>query len=48
MLWSAFLILDPPLIAHEVHGGPEGIRTLDHLIKSQMLYLAELQAHVDS
>ncbi len=25
-------------------GGPEGIRTLDHLIKSQMLYLAELQA----
>ena len=24
--------------------GPEGIRTLDHLIKSQMLYLAELQA----
>jgi hypothetical protein len=28
--------------------GPEGIRTLDHLIKSQMLYLAELQALDDS
>ncbi len=25
-------------------GGPEGIRTLGHLVKSQMLYLAELQA----
>jgi hypothetical protein len=25
--------------------GPEGVRTLDHLVKSQMLYLAELQAH---
>jgi hypothetical protein len=24
--------------------GPEGIRTLGHLVKSQMLYLAELQA----
>lgn len=26
-------------------GGPEGIRTLGHLVKSQMLYLTELQAH---
>jgi hypothetical protein len=25
-------------------GGPEGIRTLGHLVKSQMLYLAELRA----
>ena len=29
-------------------GGPEGIRTLDSLIKSQVLYLAELQALMDS
>jgi hypothetical protein len=27
-------------------GGPEGIRTLGHLVKSQMLYLAELQAQI--
>ena len=47
---APFLILDLPSISHEVHiGGPEGIRTLDSLIKSQVLYLAELQAHyVDS
>ena len=25
-------------------GGPEGVRTLGHLVKSQVLYLAELQA----
>ena len=34
-----------PWMALGRNGGPEGIRTLDHLIKSQMLYLAELQAH---
>ena len=46
---APFLILDLPSISHEVHiGGPEGIRTLDTLIKSQVLYLAELQALMDS
>ena len=41
--FPSYLIFFP--IAHEdYHGGPEGIRTPDHLIKSQMLYLAELQA----
>ncbi len=28
--------------------GPEGVRTLDHSVKSRVLYLAELQAHDDA
>jgi hypothetical protein len=35
----------PPGLFFEELGGPEGIRTLGHLVKSQMLYLTELQAH---
>ena len=33
-------------IAREFHGTPEGIRTPDPLVRSQILYPAELLAHI--
>ncbi len=34
-----------PLLTHLDVGAPGGIRTPDHLVRSQVLYPAELQAH---
>ena len=42
-LISPFIYIKPK-VPYCKGDGPEGIRTLGHLVKSQMLYLAELQA----